>query len=97
MKSYLVYRDLSEVKENRREMKVEFEEVELREAAQFNKHHGLGSFPFTDLIFLAFVDSLVSATVAGRNTEPSQPVAPWLRYGVFARVGGRARAERRGG
>lgn len=54
-------------------MKVEFEEVELREAAQFNKYHGLGSFPFSDLIFLAFVDSLMSATVAGRNTEPFQP------------------------
>lgn len=52
---------------------MEFEEVELCEAAQFNKHHGLGSFPFSDLIFLAFVDSLVSAAVAGRNTEPFQP------------------------
>ena len=77
-------------------MKVELEEVELSEAARFNKHHGLGSFHFASLIFLAFMDSLVSATVAGRNTEPFQPVAPWLRYGVLARVGGRARAERRG-
>lgn len=75
-KSYLVYRDLSEFKENRREMKVEFEEVELSEAAEFNKHHGLGSFPFADLFFLAFVDSSVSATVAGRNTGPPHPMHP---------------------
>lgn len=91
MKSYLVYR-----KANRRERKVGFEEVELSEAARFSRHRGWGSFPFTDLIFLAFVDSSVPTTMAGRHTEPSQPVATWLRYGVLARVGGTARAERRG-
>lgn len=51
---------------------MEAEEAEQGETAWFNKHHGLGSFPFSSLIFLAFVDSLVSAVVAGRNMEPSQ-------------------------
>jgi len=77
-------------------MNMEFEEVEMREAAQFNKHHSLTGFPFTNLISLAFVDSFVSAAVAGRNTEPSQPITPWLRCGILASVGGRVRAERRG-
>lgn len=94
--SYLSYRDLAGFKETRKEVKVEFEEGEQGEATWFNKHHGLGSFPFSSLIFLAFVGSLVSAVVARRDTEPSQPIAPRLRYGILARVGGRVRAQRRG-
>lgn len=43
---------------------MEFEEVELSEAAQFNNHGGWGSFPFADLIFLAF--------------EILQCLLPWL-------------------
>lgn len=74
---------------------MEFEEGEQGEATWFNKHHGLGSFPFSSLIFLAFVGSSVSGVVARRDTEPSQPIAPRLRYGILARVGGGS--GRRGG
>lgn len=74
---------------------MEFEEL-LSGAAQFNKHKGLGSFPFSNFIFLAFVDSLVSATVTGRNMEPSQPDAPCLQCDILAHVEGRVSVERRG-